>query len=177
MMPWDSAAVAAIAAACSAIATFMTVWRQGKSTRYTVSAQIAWELDRNYHVDDFMITRRRAAARALLQEEGGWTAEVDEVLNFLDSVGMFLRRGIIDEEMAFSSFGRCTLCYRHYANKRIEAVRGTDPTGWSDGNRLATQTLTLATAPVDSILCGHGHLPHLTTGTLGPDPTRSPGLH
>ena len=45
------------------------------------------------------------------------------------------------------------------------------------GNRSATQNLTLATAPVDSILCGHGHTPHLTTGTLGPDPTRSPGLH
>src|SRR5262249_47500499 len=45
------------------------------------------------------------------------------------------------------------------------------------GNRLATQNLTLATAPVDSVLCGHGHPPHLTTGTLGPDPTRSPGLY
>src|SRR5439155_23605039 len=27
------------------------------------------------------------------------------------------------------------------------------------GNRSATQNLTLATAPVDSILCGHGHTP------------------
>src|SRR6266571_4024477 len=61
------------------------------------------------------------------------------------------------------------------------AIRRPNPKGpgrrCHDRNRSATQNLTLATAPVDSILCGHGHTPHLTTGTLGPAPTRSPGLH
>ena len=46
-----------------------------------------------------------------------------------------------------------------------------------DSSRSATQNLTLANASFERVLCGHGHAPHLTTGTLGSTSTRSPGVH
>jgi hypothetical protein len=45
-----------------------------------------------------------------------------------------------------------------------------------NGMRSGCQTVTLAMTSCNGVPCGHGHAPDLSTGTLGPDPTRHPGL-
>lgn len=134
-MNWNI--VSAAATATAAIAALIAVWFQARYTRFAVRAQISLQLERDYYYDEIMIERRRVAAKALL--EGRMAIEVDDLLNFFDTVGMMVRRGVIDYEVAFHSFGRRALGYWEYSRHRIESARmENDSSGktWNDFDYL-----------------------------------------
>ena len=127
-MDWNG--LSAIAALVAALAAIVAVWFQARYTRFSVRMDISWQLERDYYYDEAMIARRRTAAKALL--EGRTVIEIDELLNFFDTVGMLVRRGVLDQEIAFHGFGRRILCYWEFARHRIEEVRRDYPTTWND---------------------------------------------
>lgn len=129
--------LAVVAAVVTAVVAIVAVWIQAAYTRFTVRMDIFWQLEREFYHEDRMIARRRAAAAALLEK--GWTIEVDEMLGFFDTVGILVRRRVIDEDLAFHSFGRRVLCYWEFARGRVEARRRDHPGIWGDVDYLVNR--------------------------------------
>lgn len=84
--------VASLAAVVAAVAAIVAVWFQARYARFAMRFQLAWQLDRDFFYEEAMIERRRVAATALL--EGRTAIEIDELLNFFDTVGLLVRQGV-----------------------------------------------------------------------------------
>jgi hypothetical protein len=77
-----------------------------------------------------MLAWRKSAATALMNNFDD--PSIVDVLNFLYSIGMLLRTGVIDNESAFHYFGRRALAYWHFAEPYVSKRRLVIPNVWND---------------------------------------------
>ena len=125
---------AAIAAAISAFAAWRAAAlnaRQASRGRETLALQLALELEKDFFRDEYMVARRRDVASAVKRGDKEHPGMRD-IIGFLDTVGALLRRGVIDEGLAFHNFGRLAVFYRECCADFISARRAVAPKAWSD---------------------------------------------
>ena len=70
---------------------------------------------------------RRAAANGL---KAGRSDDVDDVLDFFETVGLLVQRGALDAEMVWSSFEYWIRFYTHIADSYIRKTRQEDGATW-----------------------------------------------
>jgi hypothetical protein len=96
---------------------------------------------------------------------------VDQILNFLDYIGMLHRQGVLTLEDASSLCGRRAIVYRVAADDYVIKMRRIFPRGWNDldelakamGHRFGTQL-----SPIESLLLAREALVDQFTATAVP---------
>jgi hypothetical protein len=87
------------------------------------SAETYFRLEEKFYHTDLMRGLRRAAADELIAGSGPYDA-FDDLGDFFDFVGIMLRQGAIDVEMAHSSFYRRATAFWRMGKKREALPRG-----------------------------------------------------
>jgi hypothetical protein len=91
----DFNSIAVIAALVALILTYF----QLKQFRFAHGVDLIFDLDRQFQTPD-LLNARRLSATALKNHES--TEEIDEVLDFFESIGILVRRNAVDVEIASS---------------------------------------------------------------------------
>jgi hypothetical protein len=131
----SSEVISAVAAALSALAALFTVkftFSQVSELRRTMGAETFLRLEEKFYYTNLMRGWRRQAVLEL--SSGDSFDAFDELGNFFDSVGLLLRQGILDEEMAASSYRRRASAFWDEACEvgLINNVRKIYPVRWDD---------------------------------------------
>jgi hypothetical protein len=115
----------------SCVAAF-GVWKAAKTQRFNLKVQVYYQLERDFRG---LADWRSSSAKILLDDHEKRVANPNtpidlnlvlalaEVLQFLDTVGMLLRRGVIDPQLAFHGFGSRSIAYWHLARPIVEFAR------------------------------------------------------
>jgi len=126
----------ALAAMGSAWAAIFAVKKQNENFeqssrdfRLSLSAELALKLDDRFNSDEFRRSRS-IAARALLRQDGMNDAE--DVLDFFESVGLFMKSGALNEEVAYSFFFHWINLYWNAAQGHIQAKKRENNAAWQD---------------------------------------------
>ena len=117
-----------------ALTAVLAIFIQAKWAHVAIKVQLTRDLERNFYYDETMLGWRQKAARALQQERGA--PEIFEILNFFDTVGLFLRRNLIDDDLTFSNFASRAVCYWQFALPLIKKEREKHGFAWNDYEHL-----------------------------------------
>ena len=116
----------------SFVAVYISYWgikRQTESMARSVSADLCLKL-----VDRFdgpeMVAKRALAARALLNKSN--LAAAEDVFDFFETVGLYVRRGMLDNVLAHSMFFHWTNLYWHAGKGSIATSRQRSASIYSD---------------------------------------------
>jgi hypothetical protein len=110
----------AVIAVVAAIISVMAMRRQSKQTKIAIEVDVLLRLDEEWRCSR-MIGVRTAAASALMW--GHTNSSVDEVLDFLESIALLLKRDVLDEEITWPTFYWPMANYWLMAQQYIEQVR------------------------------------------------------
>jgi len=131
--PVASAVFAAIAAGISAI----NVWLQNRNASKNRSLDMLVKKEAEFE-GPRMREIRRLAAKALKSGETESQA-IDDLLDFMESVGMLVASESLDENQAWSSFYHCFANYGHACKSIIASEQAKDATIWQDCSALLTR--------------------------------------
>ncbi|SFT45607.1 DUF4760 domain-containing protein [Paraburkholderia aspalathi] len=130
---WGSFATCA-SALFAACAVWVAVWSfhsQVQQSKITLGVEVLMKLN-----DDFdsqrMRTKRALAAKSLKDHPGEGTADIDAVLDFIEGVALFERRGVIETEFVWHDFYEWFSPYYHLTKTYRAEVRNRDSTIWVD---------------------------------------------
>lgn len=124
----DWSMVSAFAALLAALGAFATVWRQDRLTHFSVGIEMLHKLENTFTSDPHLLTIRATAAKALLS--GTDLENVDDLLDFFQTVAFLHYRKAVDTEMVWASFDPWLRIYWYASAVRIEEYRKVDPTAW-----------------------------------------------
>lgn len=101
--------------------------------RLSVGGEWLLKLEEQWNGDDFCEERAKAA-RAL--SEGHSSDHVENVFDFFDTVGLLVRRGLLDVEMVWSVFFYWLNRYAEAGKSILEDETHEDPEQWRDFREL-----------------------------------------
>jgi hypothetical protein len=120
----------AVVAVVAAIISVKAMRRQSEQTKTAIEVDVLLRLDEEWRRPR-MIGVRAAAAGALLW--GHTNSSLDEVLAFLESIALLLKREVLDDEITWLTFYWPMANYWLTAQKYIEQVRKDEGAAtWSD---------------------------------------------
>jgi hypothetical protein len=98
-MSWES--LEAVAAVVAAGAAVFAIWLQNKSFKANLTADLAIKLDDRFSSAEVKESRSRAARalKAHIAEK-----EAEDAFDFFETIGLFVRRKALDEEIVHSLF-------------------------------------------------------------------------
>jgi hypothetical protein len=128
---------AAVAAFFSFVAIILTCF-QLRQFRFAHGVDLIFDLDRQFQTPD-LLKARRLSAIALMYHKS--TEDLDEVLDFFETVGILVRRNAVDAEIAWSYFSYWVLRYADLTKGHIEERRKAelDETYWQDFELLVNR--------------------------------------
>jgi len=124
-----AAALTAWAAVVAALAAVCAIWSESKRSRFALGIDLLLKMDANFN-NDMMRTTRRAAGKELLHDKD--KGDVDDVLDFFETVGMLIRRGALDDFMVWHTFYYWIHRYYVSNSEYIAKSRVEDHTIWFD---------------------------------------------
>ncbi len=121
---------AAVAAFFSFVALVLTCF-QLKQFRFAHGVDLIFDLDHQFQAPD-LLNARRLSATALQNHES--TEEIDEVLDFFETLGILVRRNAVDDELAWNYFSHWVFRYAALTKDHIEDRRKaeSDGTYWQE---------------------------------------------
>jgi hypothetical protein len=130
----DFSSIPAIAALVALILTLF----QLKQFRFAHGVDLIFDLDRQFQTPD-LLNARRLSATALHNHES--TEEIDNILDFFETVGILVRRNAVDAEIAWSYFSYWVLRYADLTKDHIEDRRKAelDETYWQEFDLLVNR--------------------------------------
>jgi len=134
------------------IVAVVTLWAQTKSFKLTIGADLAMKLDERFNETEF-ITIRAHAAEALKAQSNLKSAE--DVFDFFDTVGLFVRLRALNPEIAHSLFFHWINLYWSTGKEYIRAEQQTAKLKWVDFEKLYVKTRDIEKArdPKSEDLC------------------------
>jgi hypothetical protein len=120
----------AVITACVAILGLIL---QSKTTKFTLDVDLLVRLEDKFD-EEAMLVIRKKAARALLL--GNNLDVAGDVFDFFETMGLLLRKGALDQEMATNEFSYWAVSYWMAGQKYIKQVRSKDPNYWINYERL-----------------------------------------
>ena len=103
---------------------------QVRRTRFNQSIDLLFRLENSFFGED-MREQRSKAARLMLKETPDFT-EVEDVLDFFETVALLSRKRALDRYMIWHTFYYWIDRYYEAAKSHIEERRKTDSTVWQD---------------------------------------------
>jgi hypothetical protein len=104
----------ALAALGSAIVAIITI----RQLRRRSGAETYFRIEEKFYHTDLMRGLRRAAANELLSSDNTRFDAFDDLGDFFDFIGILVRRGALDVEMAHSSYYRRATAFWHIGETR-----------------------------------------------------------
>ncbi|MGD0548275.1 MAG: DUF4760 domain-containing protein [Terracidiphilus sp.] len=125
-----AASAAAVAALASLVALILTCF-QLKQFRFAHGVDLIFDLDHQFKAPD-LLNARRLSATALQDHEP--TEEIDEVLDFFETLGILVHRNAVDDELAWNYFSHWVFRYAALTKGHIETRRKDecDETYWQE---------------------------------------------
>ncbi len=123
-----SLSVAAVSIIVAALAAFFA-WYQARVLRFSLQVQSLLAVEQQFQDPERRETRH-LAARQLLNKRP--ESEVDDVLDFLDTLGLLVRRKALDPEMVWHTFFYWIYGYWHAAQDVIIRERHQNSNVWAD---------------------------------------------
>lgn len=128
----------ALAAAVTAVIAFVALWIQNNAFKASLAADQSMKLDDRFNAPEFRRIRARAA-RALLDHVSEEDAE--DVFDFFETVGLFTRRGVLDEEIVHSFFFHWINLYWVAGKDHIAKKQRDAHSAWKDFGELYLKVL------------------------------------
>jgi len=123
----------ALIALVGLIVAIVTLYAQTKSFRLTLGADLAMKFDERFNEPSFLIERAHAA-QALKSKES--VKEAENVFDFFDTIGLFVRLKALDPEIAHSLFFHWVNLYWTTGKEYIAAKQLTANLRWKDFGQL-----------------------------------------
>ena len=121
--------VIAIGTLLSVYVAYRGIRSQTRSFATSVSADLALKLVHEFDSSENRELRSRAA-NALLKREK--VCEAEDVFDFFETVGLFVRKGVLDSDIAHSFFFHWVNLYWVAGKEQIEAKRKASADLWTD---------------------------------------------
>jgi hypothetical protein len=99
----DWIAITAVGTWALVLATWWMVWKQSQTSRNELKVKLQMSLEDRFESSAMIAKRKRLAAQLLMNAPHEQIQE--DIMNFFESVGVLLRRGYLDKEMAWVGFG------------------------------------------------------------------------
>ena len=121
--------VIAIGTLASIFFTYRGMQSQAQSFAGSVSADLALKLLRDFETDSSLELRSRVSDSLL---KGLRLSEAEDLFDFFEQVGLFVRRGLLDDEIAYSFFFHWTNLYWVAGRQVVERKREGCASLWTD---------------------------------------------
>ncbi len=132
----DPAWASAIAAYAGVFIAWWGFWKQGKNYKESLALDLAMKLDDRFIGEEFQ-KLRSAAARALLdQKNRDGLADAEDVFDFFETIGLFVKRKSLDAELVYSFFFHWVNLYWNAGNEYIKQRQEHSVTLWLDFEKL-----------------------------------------
>jgi hypothetical protein len=131
-MNLDYNAIAAWSGLATAVIAIIALLLESRRSRFSQAVDLILRLEERFTTEPMVSSRRRAAI-ALRSDN---KADADDVLDFLEMIGLLMRRGALDETMVWHTFFYWIHRYSLAANSYIRAAQTEDPTRWEELVRL-----------------------------------------
>lgn len=135
-----TATVIAIASLIVVGATAVFVWRQARELRFALQVQSLLAVEERFNGREYRRCRHLAARQLQTNDPG---ADADDVLDFLEMLGLLVRRKALDVEMVYHTFFYWIDGYWRAAKVLIERERGRDPRVWENLHDLHNRVLAI----------------------------------
>ena len=129
-----AASVSAVAASVSSLVAVTALCIQGSRARALLGIELLFKFNDRFS-NEYFLNARRSAAHALLSDSSD-LGDVDEVLDFFESIGLMIHQKALDPEMVWSEFSYWIDGWWCAALKHIQEVRSDDATIWEYFRRL-----------------------------------------
>jgi hypothetical protein len=113
--------------ATAIVSVAVAIWNV-HATHVALQVDNLLKMDERFNREDMLRTRSIAADNLLQHRE---TPELDDILDFCDSLGLLVRKGTVDDEMAWSFFADLEV-YVAESAKFIARAQHDDPATWTD---------------------------------------------
>jgi len=154
-MSIDYGAVTALAAVVASIAAVVAIWIEGKRARFSQGLDILLRLGDQFNSASF-VSKRRALAKLLASQERLSPLDQeerkrlsDEILDFFEMVGLFLKKKILDPELVHAEFFYWLYHYYALTKDHLAEFRraSNDNTVWEDAEWLYYTLLEVEGSP------------------------------
>lgn len=143
----DFGMIATISAAIGVIIAILAVIRQSQDTHVTLGVQLLHDLNKQFDSEKMRQYRREIAKLCIKREKGAEIVSTEicthaaEVMNFFCTVGMFLKRKILDLEFTYALFATWVIVYWEIVEKDVYEVRKltNDDSNWEEFEFLYKQ--------------------------------------
>lgn len=108
-MKIDSNIISSIAAIITAFAAVAAFWWQGHLNRINMNFEYLWRLDEQFANNDKMLKKRKKIACALLEKR--YISEIDDILDFFETIGLLIERGVLDKRLISDRFNYWAVRY------------------------------------------------------------------
>lgn len=119
------------------VVAVVTLLRQTKSFKLTIGADLAMKLDERFN-ENQLLADRVNAAKALKSHAN--VKDAENVFDFFDTIGLFVRLKALDPEIAHSLFFHWVNLYWTTGKEYITAKQETAKLKWEDFARLYEAT-------------------------------------
>ncbi len=107
--------------------------KQSDAYRLALSVDATLKLDARFNEPNFKVTRSKAA-KALLSKKS--QDEAEDVFDFFDTVGLFVKLGAMSDELAYSVFFHWVNLYWEAGKQHIGSKQTETHTVWNNFHRL-----------------------------------------
>lgn len=128
----------AVAAVATAVVAVVALWIQNDAFKASLASDQSMKLDDRFNVPEFRRIRARAA-RALRDHVSEEDAE--DVFDFFETVGLFTRRRVLDEEIVHSFFFHWINIYWVAGKDHIAKKQRDVSSAWKDFGELYLKVL------------------------------------
>lgn len=137
--------ISAWAAIVAALTAVLAIWVEGKRSRFAQGLDLLQKMREEFDSEPFK-KKRRTIAKILAKEQSGQvltkkselilkTAGTD-ILDHFQTIGILMRRGMLDEELVYSEYLFWVECYWLSLQRVYLAFEETDITVWEDAKWL-----------------------------------------
>lgn len=115
--------------------------------RNSAMADVILKLDERFN--DKLLNKRKEAARSLKDGPDEHDANIEDVLDFFETLGLLIRRHAVDKEIVWHTFFYWIHGYAKYAKNFVAKQRSKSPNRYAEIQYLHKQTLKIE-------VCRHG---------------------
>jgi len=112
--------------------SIVVLWIQIRRARFAQSVDLILKLEQRFFESENMIEVRRKAAGALRTNRSSPASDVDDVLDFFETLGLLARKKALDKEMIWNTFYHWIHRYRLLLKDHILEKQETNSSIWED---------------------------------------------
>lgn len=121
------------------IVTIIVLCIQIKRSRFSQSVDLILKLEQRFFESEEMIGIRKKAAETLRDNPSSPSSDIENVLDYFETIGLLVRRKALDKEMVWHTFYHWMHRYWLLSNQYIIEKRKSKPSLWEDYVNLENQ--------------------------------------